>query len=354
MNMKNNLLYFALAAMLLGACAKAPVEGLNDDDKLYLESWIQVHHPEAQRTALGAYILEDKPGTGAAAGTPEANPYVRVHCTASYLSGSVQKTTEEQLSKQLGTYKANNYYGPEIWDRSDDGLVAGIEEAVAAMRVGGSRKVVIPGWLLGYNTTTGSAYRYDTAQGYEENVSGSAPVIYEIALEEVIPDIDKWEADSAGRYIARHFPGKSVLDSLEYGMYYFRTAEPTSEEAFHKDTTIYVNYTGRRLDGSVFDTSIADTAKFYGIYSASHNYGPATVKWYGSDGTHTDITFTSYGSTSGSSVITGFSYALDRMRPHEKGTAIFTSVWGYGLAGSGSTIPAYSPLRFDFQIVDKP
>ena len=97
--------------MLLGACAKAPVEGLNDDDKLYLESWIQVHHPEAQRTALGAYILEDKPGTGAAAGTPEANPYVRVHCTASYLSGSVQKTTEEQLSKQLGTYKANNYYG---------------------------------------------------------------------------------------------------------------------------------------------------------------------------------------------------------------------------------------------------
>lgn len=352
--MKRTILYLTFAAAVLCSCAKDPKLGPNDDALLYLESWVHVYHPDAQRTSLGAYILEDLPGTGALAGTPEANPYVRVSATVRTLDGAIQKTTDPRLTRQLGTFEEHNYYGPEIWDRSDDGLAAGLEEAVAAMRVGGRRTVVIPGWLLGYNATTGSSYRYKTAQEYLDNVSGGTSAIYEITLEELIPDTDKWEADSAGRYVARHFPGKSVLDSLEYGIYYFRTGEPTSTEKFHNDTTIYVNYIGRRLDGTVFDTSIADTAKFYGIYSASRSYGPSTVKWYGSEGTYSDITFTSYGGSSSSTVIPGFSFALDHMHPHEKGTAIFTSDWGYGVSGSGSTIPGYSPLRFDFQIVDKP
>ena len=42
------------------------------------------------------------------------------------------------------------------------------------------------------------------------------------------------------------------------------------------------------------------------------------------------------------------------MHPHEKGTAVFYSGVGYGSSGSGSTIPAYAPLRFDIEIVDKP
>ena len=352
--MKRILLYLCLAAAALCSCAKDPEVGLNDDALLYIDAWIKVHHPEAQRTALGVYILEDEPGTGALAGTPESNPYLRVSATVRTLDGSIQKTTDMRLAQQLGTYSDNYYYGPEIWARASDGLAAGLEETVADMRVGGRRKVMIPGWLLGYNSTTGSSYRYDTAQEYLDNVSGGTAALYEITLEELISDTAKWEADSAGRYIARHFPGKSVRDSLEYGIYYFRTGEPSSTEEFHNDTTLYVNYIGRRLDGTVFDTSIADTAKYYGIYSATRSYGPSAVKWYGSDGTYSDISFTAYGSTSSSSVIKGFSFALDQMHPHEKGTAIFTSDWGYGSSGSGSAIPGYSPLRFDFQIVDKP
>mgnify|MGYP002620896315 CR=1 FL=1 len=352
--MKRTILYFILAAGLLCACAKDPKGGLNDDAYLYFESWIQVNHPDAEHTALGAYILEDTPGTGAAPGDPDLNPYIRVTATSRSLSGTIQTTTEAQLAKQLGTYDDIDYYGPEIWDRSDNGLAAGLEEAISTMRVGGSRTVAIPGWLLGYNSTDGSFYRYDTAQEYLDKVSASSATIYELTLEELIPDTDKWEADSCGRYISRLFPGRSVLDSLEFGIYYFRTGEPSSTESFHEDTTLYVNYIGRRLDGTVFDTNIADTAKFYGLYSASSSYGPAAVSWYGDEESHTDITFTSYGSSSSSSVITGFSYALDQMHPHEQGTAIFISDWGYGTSGSGITIPGYSPLRFDFQIVDKP
>ena len=59
-------------------------------------------------------------------------------------------------------------------------------------------------------------------------------------------------------------------------------------------------------------------------------------------------------SSSGTSVINGFSLGLDQMHPHEKGSAIFVSNWGYGVSGSSPAIPGYSPLRFDFEVVNKP
>ncbi len=352
--MKKTLLYLTLAAVLFGSCATDPKTGKNEASKRYLDAWMKLNHPEAQQTRLGSYILEDIPGTGEAAGTTEQNPYVRVSYTLRSLAGAVSLTTDEQLSKQLGTYTETGYYGPAVWYRGDNALLAGLEEAVADMRCGGTRTVVIPGWLMGADSQTGESYHYDTAEEYYEKVSGSAPTIYTLTLESVIPDIVKWENDSLARYVPEHFPGKVAADSLKYGFYYFRTQAPSSEETFKKDTTIYINYIGRRLDGVVFDTNIADTAKYYGIYSASRNYGPAKIKWYVKEGKYTDMEMTSSGSTTATSVIPGFSFALDQMHPHEQGAAIFSSSWGYGTRSSGSAIPAYSPLRFDFQIVDKP
>lgn len=342
------ILYISLAALVLCACAKDPVEGQNDKNKLYFDAWAQVNHPGASRTALGSLLIADEPGTGAAVGTADDNPYVQVRYTVRNLEGSVSATTDEALSRQLGEYSEVNYYGPVIWNRSAQTLMPGLEDALSGMRCGGSRTVVIPGWLLG------SYDRYDKEQDYLDNVTAKQSQIYEIHLDGVISDIVKWGADSAGRYVSRHFPPRTVQDSLKYGFYFVMTGPPTSVDTFKADTTIYVNYIGRRLDGTVFDTNLKDTAKFYGLYSASRSYGPAAIKWYGSEGTYTDITMTAYGSSSAGSVINGFAYALDQMRPHEKGTAVFSYNWGYGQSGSGDAIPAYSPLRFDFEIVDKP
>jgi len=354
--MKRTILYLSLAALVLAGCAKTPKAGTNDENILFFESWVQVHHPQAVRTSLGAYILNDKPGTGAAAGTPEKNPFVRVSYTIRKLDGTVQGTTDVDLSKQVGYYSTNEsknpYYGPIIWARGTSGQAAGIEESVAQMSEGGRRVVAIPGWLLGYDSSSGAPILYKTAEEYENKVAGATPMIYEMKLEEVIPDIQKWQIDSIGRNVAALFPGKTVKDSVKLGFYYFQTGAPSSTERFKSDTTIYINYIGRRLDGQVFDTNIADTAKFYGIYSASRTYGPSAINWYNTDETYKDITMVTSGSSS--SVISGFAFGLNQMHPHEKGTAFFTSDWGYGAKGSGYAIPTYSPLRFDFEIVDKP
>lgn len=338
--MKRNLPYAALLALVLCACAKTPTTGLNDSAKLYFDAWIHVNHPDAVPTTLGTYVLAESSGTGTAAGTAEANPYVRVNYVVSDMNGNIQATCREDVAQRLGDYQEGDYYGPEIWSRGEGLLSAGLDDALAPMRVGGKRTVAVPGWL---NTTS----RYSTQEEYLANVSGSSTV-FDVELLEVIPDIKKWETDSLGRYITSAFRGKSVRDSLKYGFYYFRTGTPSSETEFKKDTTIYINYVGRLLNGTVFDTNVQDSAKFYGLYSASRTYSPSSVTWYAADGTYSDIKL------GGSTVIDGFAYALDKMRPHEKGTAVFYSGVGYGSTGSGNTIPAYAPLRFDIEIVDKP
>ena len=245
MNMKNTILYLSLAALVLAGCAKDPNTGVNDANQLYLDAWIHVNHPDAVRTALGAYILEDIPGTGPSVSSAESYPYVRVDYTIRKLDGSVQTTTEEALAKRLGTYTANQsknpYYGPLVWNRSSDGLVAGLEEAVSTMSVGGHRSVVLPGWLMGVDASTNASLRYKTAEEYLEKVPGGTPVIYDITLTEAFSDAVKWQIDSVGRYLAKSFPGKTAADSTKKGFYYFRTGAPSSETKFKNDTTIYIN-----------------------------------------------------------------------------------------------------------------
>ena len=358
MNMKKAIIYLSLAVLVMAGCAKAPKTGVNDAAKRYLDAWIRVNHPDAARTGLGAYIIEDKPGTGISPSSADTYPYVRVNYTIRSLAGAIQTTTYESVAKQVGAFTANEsknpFYGPEVWYRGNGSLVAGIEEAVSTMSVGGRRTVVIPGWLTGVDANTNMAVKYDTAEEYLAKVSGGSPLIYELEMTDAISDIQKWQIDSVGRYLADAFPGKTAADSTKYGFYYFRTGAPSSDKEFPNDTTIYINYIGRRLDGTVFDTSIADTAKYYGIYSASRTYGACKITWYASDKDYTGITMTSAGASSSSGVINGFSCGLDQMHPHEKGSAVFISTWGYGMSGSSPTIPGYSPLRFDFEIVDKP
>lgn len=345
--MKKTLLYLSLAALLLSACAKDPKTGASESAKRFLDAWVHVNHPDATLTPLGAYVLEETPGTGAAAGSYDENPYVRVHFTIRSLSGAVSVTTDERLSRQIGSYEPQGFYGPAIWNRKDHALPAGIEETVASLRVGGSRTVVIPGWLMGTDSQTGLPIIYDTAQEYLDNVSGGTPAIYDIRLEDVIKDLDKWETDSLARYMTATFPGVAAADSLKYGFYYQRLAAPSSEKEFAKDTTIYINYIGRRLDGVVFDTNIADTAKFYHIYNSSRNYAPVSVTWADKAD---EIKMNQ------SSIISGFAIGLFNMHADEKASFAFGNGLGYGSSGGKNThmVPPYASLRFDVEMVPEP
>jgi FKBP-type peptidyl-prolyl cis-trans isomerase FklB len=146
------------------------------------------------------------------------------------------------------------------------------------------------------------------------------------------------------------FNYKHINDTIKgHGGCYYQSLSPAIDTSIHFpiDTTIYINYTCKLLNGLVFDTSIEKVAKDNGLYSASRTYGPVQIHW---NEDYKEITM----GEDGSSVIGGFALTLAQMHPMEKGVGVFTSDYGYSYSGSGASIPPYAPLVFEIEIVAKP
>lgn len=344
------IFYTLLAAAVLVSCATESGTGTGELAKKALDEYMAKYHPTAVKTALGVYIFPEyeSAGTGAPVGD---SLYVRFDYTVLDRSGNISSSSLERVNRQIESYSAKNYYGPRIAYRGDDNLTVGLEEllsgngtAFGPMKVGGTRRALIPGWLNGTK-------RYNSEADYVAKASGTETV-YEITLSDVFNDEETWEKDSVARYVAANLPGAVEDVSITGingtgGWYYLRTGDPVSEDGFTSDSTIYCNYTLSLLDGRVLDTSIGQVARDNDLWSSSSTYEPKLINW---NEDYTKITMTS----SESDVVDGFANAFLHMHQYESGTVVFWSYLGYYSSGSGSTIPAFCPLRFDIDIVKKP
>lgn len=348
-----NVKHLAAAALLaasilaLNGCARTPVAEANVEAKRYFDAWMHINYPNATPTGIGIYIIENTDGSGPAYSS-EAK-YAMLHYTTSDLEGNITNSNFESIVQRMGGYDRTHYYGPGVFEMASE--PAGLEAALSGMRLGGRRKVIIPTWLM-------SITRYDSASEYLKHETGTENTIYDIELCDFATDIDKWEVDSIVGYVARYMDG---IDSTwvggdttaqKYGFYYQLLKESPDTVTINKDSTFYINYTGRLLNGQVFDTTIADTAKVYGIYDASRSYGPVSCT-KGEKYSDVQINVEASTTTSASSVISGFGGAIFLMQPYEKARTVFYSPLGYKTTGQG-IIPGYSPLRFDIELVDAP
>ena len=333
--------YLALALAAAG-CAKAVIEGPNDANQRYFNAWLEINYPDVKPVGLGIYVLEEEEGKGLVI---EKDNYVYVRYTATDLEGNIISYTDEETAKQMGEYNPADYYGPKVITTFENTIQAGIREAIVGMKVGGRKKVIIPSWLMTYND-------YDTPEEYIENTSSGSAAIYDITITDVARDINKYEVLQMAQYFSDNYDTFGVFSSADslkghYGCYYKQLKAPVDTTSFPSDTTIYINYTGKLLNGQVFDTTNERIAKDNNIYSASRVYEPVSIKWAEK---YDGITMGS----SSSSVIGGFALTLWQMRAFEKGIGVFYSPLGYSFNGSGSTIPPYAPLVFEIEIVEEP
>ncbi len=329
----------AFLAIAAAACAKHVSEGPNEAGIRYFESWMKVNYPDVKPSGLGIYVLEEEKGTGVEV---KSDGFVYADYIISDLEGNISIYTDKETAKQLGTYDTATYYGAKVITTIENTIQAGLADAIVGMKAGGRKKVIIPGWLMTYAS-------YDTEEEYRNTSSNNANVIYDITVRDYTDTIQKYEDDLIKKYIAGD-PAvfSNVKQPVKDTVFYYQSlSKEVSNKTFKKDTTIYINYTGRLLNGLVFDTTNERIAKDNGIYSSTRTYEPVQINW---GEKWSEITMGS----GKSSVVPGFALTLWQMHPMEKGIGIFNSPLGYGTSAQGNSIPGYSPLIFEIEIVAKP
>lgn len=96
---------------------------------------------------------------------------------------------------------------------------------------------------------------------------------------------------------------------------------------------IQVEYTGRRLDGKIFDTSNDSIARAAGIYNPQRNYAPLSY------------------TVGQQHLIPGWEEGLHNQTEGTRLTLIIPSNLAYGSRGAGQDIPPYTTLIFDITIL---
>ena len=327
----------ALAAFLLGSCKKTSDDETAAAAERYFEAWRAIHYPDAVKKG-GIYIIEDEPGTGME--WMESLPVTFLTYTMRNLDGTVSHNSDEAWARQLGTWDQSYYYGPQVVLTGESMSYAGLDVLLDGMRQGGTRTAIVPSWMMTYE-------RYDNDDEYLKHQTDVSSAIYTIKFIDQTENIQDYEFREMKSYAQSHW---NVSDTLSTAAVFFKshTVFKTEPEAMPKDTTVYINYIGRRIsDGQVFDTNIADTAKFYHIYNSSRTYEPVSVTWAE---TATDIKM------GDNKVVSGFAYGLAAMHPEESASFVFGNSLGYGSSGGSNTnlIPPYAALRFDVDLVPKP
>lgn len=148
------------------------------------------------------------------------------------------------------------------------------------------------------------------------------------SLEEAMNEVKNAETVAANKYIADN---KLNVTTTASGLKYIITQPSIKRKPLTGDTLL-VNYTGRTLDGKVFDSSIKEEAEKAGLNQPGRNYEPLQVI---------------VGTTP---IIKGWDEGLLLLNEGAKAELIVPSSLGYGSDGSGD-IPPYSTMVFDLELV---
>lgn len=119
----------------------------------------------------------------------------------------------------------------------------------------------------------------------------------------------------------------------ESGLYYIVTEEGSGEKPETGDV-VRVNYVGKLLNGTVFDTSNEEKAKEAGIYNEERDYGPIEIP------------------IGKGNVIKGWDEGIMLLNEGSEATLFIPSGLAYGPRAAGASIPANSTLIFDVELVE--
>jgi peptidylprolyl isomerase len=294
------LLVFALLAsggLLTTACTKnQEVPDYAAADAVTLQKYVADNAiTNAQKQASGLYFIPVT--TNATAPLATAGKVVSILYTAKLLDGTVFDATSQRDNTPLSfTY-------------GTDRVLAGIEEGLSLMHLGDKAILLIPsGLAYGTNSST--------------NVPANSIIRFEIELTDINPSYAVPDDNLLTRYLTKN--NITTAQKQASGLYFIPTTVNTTGTPVTAGKRVYVLYTGKFLNGKVFDSS------------AQHN--------------NTPYDFTVGATPRGA--IAGFDEGVTLMRKGEKATLLIPSALAYGARGSDNVIPPNTALIFDIEVVD--
>ena len=325
--------FWLLSLVVLVGCASDdgdltnPNSALLEEQQQTIEQYLAERSIATQQNEAGIYyrvIAENDIGT-----VPEPGNVVNLYYHLEELEGEVIDVREGSSGREPVTYTFG-FVGSDPRERHLI-LPVSLDNMVNTMREGEEYEFFLP-----------SLYAY---LDYElsDTLSPNAIVRARIHLAEVLTAKEQRQVEDARikAYLAEQH--LQDADSLPLGVYYVRTEEGDGAEV-NEGSRVQVRYTGRLLNGTVFDSNVAADRDLF-----EFTVGPRAA-------------------------IDGFLLAVAQMREGEKGTVVMPSHAGYGQGliaipytfvsnhlsevilnprdyGFARQIPPYSPLRFDIEVV---
>ena len=286
------LLFVASTGLLTTACFKTetPPDYSAADDATIQKYLADNKITTGQKQGSGLYFVPVV--TNAAAAKVKLGQRVSVLYTGKLLDG----TTFDASSQH------NN--APVIFVVGAGQLIPGFEEGISLMHIGDKATLLIPSHLA-YGT-----------QGSGSGIPANAVVRFDVEVVDYAPIDDA--------LIQKYLTDNKITTAQKQasGLYYVPITTNASLPLATKGQTVSVLYTGKLLDGTVFDAS------------SLHNNTPyAFILGNGQ-------------------AIPGWDEGIALMHKGDKGQLLIPSALGYGPAGSGTAIPPNSVLRFDVELVD--
>lgn len=286
-----------------------------DDAVRELQEYLKKNNVTATPSATGVYVIQLKPATGRAI---QKGDFVKIHFSVSLTDGKKLFSTHDNDSPMTVEYG-------QPFDTK------GFDEALGTLKEGESARFVVPGEMA-------FGERGRRSMSGEELVAPYATVIYDVEVLDVstkaehekqkaAEDAAKKKAAETAKASEPSLIQKYLADNkitakpTASGLYYIEKVKGKGKKA-ENGKKVQMNYTGRLLDGTKFDSNLDHTP----VKPFEFVLGQKQV-------------------------IAGWDEAILLMNEGGKATFIIPSKLAYGEREMGGKIKAYSPLVFDVELV---
>ena len=255
-----------------------------------------------KKSPEGIIYTVQKQGTGP---QPQPGQKVKVHYTLSTLDGQKLESSRDGGS-------------PFSFTLGQGEVIPGWDKGIPLLNVGSTATLYLPSSL---------AY----GESGSQRIPPNTPLVFDIEVLDIV-DAAKEKAEAAKKLDDYLKNNNIKAQKSPEGIYYTVQTQGTGPKP-QPGQTVQVNYTGKLLNGQVFDTSIETVAKANNVYNPQRTYGPFEFP------------------LGQGRVIQGWDKGIPLFNVGGKGTLYIPADLAYGERGAGAMIPANSPLIFEIEVL---